>query len=99
MKNLSTVLQAEIDPLVNKVGVQKYQKDPSSLIYLMYLNPPSSNYQQALQSHVFTSYLDPTISSKLRPPIDVFFQYFSYAQKLLSTLRLGEVNIWAKMEM
>ena len=35
---------SQIDPLVNKVGVQRYQKDPPSLIYQMYLNPPSSSY-------------------------------------------------------
>ena len=98
MKNLSAVLQAEIDLLVNKVGVHKYKKNPSSLIYLMYLNPLSSNYQRASCSHVFTSYLDLAISSKLHLPIDGFFQYFPYAPKLLSTLRLGEENVWAKMD-
>ena len=29
MKNLSAAIQAEIDPLVNKVGVHEYQKRPS----------------------------------------------------------------------
>ena len=57
-KNLSAALQAEINPLVNKVGVQEYQKDPPSLIYPMYLNPLSSSYQRASLSHVFTSYLN-----------------------------------------
>ena len=75
-KNLSTVLQAEIDPLVDKVGVHEYQKDPPSLIYPIYLNPPSSNYQRTSPSHIFASHLDPVISSKLHPPIDGFFQYF-----------------------
>ena len=98
-KNLSAALQAKIDPLVNKVGVHKYQKDPLNLIYPMYLNPPSFSYQRASWSHVFTSYTDPAISSKLHLPIDGFFQYLSYAPKLLSTLKLGEVNVWAKMEM
>ena len=31
------------DPLVNKVGVQEYQKDPLSLIYPMFLNRSSSS--------------------------------------------------------
>ena len=76
MKNLSTTLQAEINPLVNKVEVHKYQKDPPSLIYPMYLNSPSSNYQRASPSYVFTSYSDHAISSKLHPPINGFFQCF-----------------------
>ena len=62
----------------------------------MYLNPPSSSYQQTSLSYVFTSYLNPAISSKLHPPINGFFQCFPHAPKLLSTLRLGEVSAWAK---
>ena len=87
---------SQIDPLVNKVGVQRYQKEPPSLIYQMYLNPPSSSYQRTSSSHVFTSYLDPVISSKLHPPINGFFQCFPHVPKLLSTLRLGEISVWAK---
>ena len=60
-KNLSAALQTKINLLVNKVGVQEYQKDPPSLIYPMYLNPLSFSYQRASSSHVFTSYLDPAI--------------------------------------
>ena len=52
-------LQVEIDPLVNKFGVHDYQNDPLSLIYPMYLNPSSSNYQRASPSYIFTSYPDP----------------------------------------
>ena len=94
-KILSAALQAYIYPLVNKVGVHKYQKDLSSLIYPMYLNPLNSIYQWASQSHVFTSYLNLTISSKLHPPINGFFQCFPYAPKL-STLILGEINVQTK---
>ena len=89
-------LPSRIDPLVNKVGVQGYQKNPSSLIYPMYLNPLSSSYQWDSPSHVFTSYLDPAISSKLHPPIDGFFQCFPHIPKLLSTLKLSEISVWAK---
>ena len=95
-KNLSTALQVEIDPLVNKVGVHKCQKDPSSPIHPMYLNPTSCSYQWASWSHVFISYLDPAISSKLHPPTNDFFECFPYAPKLLSTLRLGEISVQAK---
>ena len=95
-KNLSAAFQAKINLLVNKVGIHKYQKDSSILIYSMYLNSPSSSYQPTSQSHVFTSHLDPAISSKLHPPIDDFFLYFPHAPKLLSTLKLGEVSVWAK---
>ena len=94
-KILSAALQADIYPLVNKVGVHKYQKDLSSLIYPMYLNPLSSIYQWASQSHVFTSYLNLAISSRLHPPINGFFQCFPYAPKL-STLILGEINVQTK---
>ena len=61
----------------------------------MYLNPSSSSSQRTLTSLVFTTYLDPTISSKLHPPINGFFQYFSHAPKLLSTLKL-EVSVQDK---
>ena len=81
---------------MNKVGVHKYQKDPLSLIYPMYLNPPSFSFQQVSWSHVFTSYPDPAISSKLHPSINGFFQCFPYAPKLLLTHRLDEVSVWAK---
>ena len=87
---------SRIDSLVNKVKVQGYQKDPQSLIYPMYLNPSSSSYQRASPSHVFISYPDPVISTKLHPPIDGFLQYFPHTPKLLSTLRLSEVSIWVK---
>ena len=96
VKNLSAALQAKINPLVNKVRVHKYLKDPPKLIYPKYLNPPSSSYQQASPSHVFTSYLDPAISSKLYLLIDGFFQYFPHEPKLHSAFRLGEVSVWTK---
>ena len=62
----------------------------------MYLNPLSFCYQQVSQTHVFTSYPDPAISSKLHLPLNGFFQCFPYASKLISTLGLGEVSVWAK---
>ena len=74
------------DPLVNKIGVHEYKKGLSGLIYPIYLNPPSSNYQQASLSYVFTRYLDLANSSKLHPPINGSFQCFPYTPKLLSTL-------------
>ena len=84
--------QSRYDLLANKVGVQGYQKDPPSLIYPQYLNPPSSSSQRTSQSHFFISYPNPKISSKLHLLINGFFQYFPHAPKLLSTLRLGEVH-------
>ena len=96
MKNLFAAFQAKIDPLVNKVRVHKYQKVPPILIYPMYLNPPSSSYQRVSWSHVFTSYLDPAINSKLHLPLNSFFQCFPHAPKLLSILRMDEVSVWAK---
>ena len=61
------------DPLVNKFGVQEYQKDPPNLIYPLYLNPPSFSSQQTSPSLIFTSYPDPTVSTKLQFPINGFF--------------------------
>ena len=84
------------DPLVSKVRVREYQKDPPSLIYPMYLNPLSSSSQRASPSHFLASYLDLAISSKLHLPINGFFLYFPHAPKLLSTLRLGEVSVQTK---
>ena len=74
------------DPLVNKVGVQGYQKDSPSLIYPLYMNLSSCSSQRTSPSHFFTSYPNPTINSKLHLPIDGFFQCFSQAPKPLSTL-------------
>ena len=95
-KNLSTAFQVKIDPLVNKVGIHEQRRDPPSLIYSMYLNPPSSCYERASRSHVFTSCPDPAISYKLHPPLNGFFQCFPCAPKLLSTLRMCEVCVWTK---
>ena len=58
-KNLSTTLQVEIDPLVNKL---EYTNIKKSLIYTMYLSPPSSCYQWTSRNLVFTSFPDPAIS-------------------------------------
>ena len=96
VKDFLVTLQIEINPLVNKVGVHKYQKDIPSLIYPMYLNPSNSSYQRASLSHVFTNYPNPTISSKLHPPINGLFQCFPHAPKLLFILRFGEVCVWIK---
>ena len=84
------------DPLVNKFGVQRYQKDPPSLIYPTYLNPPSSSSKQTSPNLIFTSYPDPAISSKLHSPINGFFQCLPHTPKLISTLRLGKVSVWTK---
>ena len=62
----------------------------------MYLNPPSFSYQRDSWSHVFTSYLDLAISSKLCLPISGFFQCFPYAPKLLLTHKIGEISVWVK---
>ena len=84
------------DLLVNKFGVQEYQKDPPSLIYPMYLNPPSSSSKQISPNLVFTSYPNPAISFKLHLPINGLFQCLPHTPKLLSTLRLGKLSVWVK---
>lgn len=35
-------------------------------------------------------------SARLHPPLNGFFQYLPKAPTLLSTLRVGEVSVWAK---
>ena len=50
------------------VGIHGLARDPLSLIYLMYLSPPSSYSNKATQNRVLSSSLDPTTSSMLHLP-------------------------------
>ena len=47
------------------VGIHELAKDPPSLIYPMYLSPPSSYSNKATQNRVLSSSLDPATSSML----------------------------------
>ena len=50
------------------VEIHELAKDPSSLIYPMYLSPPSSYSNKAFQNRVLSSSSDPTTSSMLHLP-------------------------------
>ena len=50
------------------VGIQGLAKDPLSLIYPLYLSPPSSYSNKAFWNRVLSSSLDPAISSTLHLP-------------------------------
>ena len=50
------------------VGIRKLARDPLSLIYPMYLSPPSSYSNKASWNRVLSSSPDPTTSSMLHLP-------------------------------
>ena len=50
------------------VEIHGLARDPPSLIYSLYLSPPSSYSNKASQNYVLSSSLDPTTSSMLHLP-------------------------------
>ena len=50
------------------IGIHGLARDPPSLIYLLYLCPPSSYSNNASRSHVLSSSPDPATSSTLHLP-------------------------------
>ena len=50
------------------VGIHGLARDPPSLIYPMYLSPPSSYSNKATRNHVLSSSPDPATSSMLHLP-------------------------------
>ena len=50
------------------VGIHGLARDPLSLIYPLYLSPPSSYSNKASRNRVFSSSPDPTTSSMLHLP-------------------------------
>ena len=50
------------------LGIHGLARDPPSLIYLLYLSPPSSYSNKASQNRVLSSSPDPAISSMLHLP-------------------------------
>ena len=67
------------------VGLHGLVRDPSSLIYPMYLNPPSSYSNKASQNRVLFSSPDPAIHP-IASAILGFFQYFPATPKPHLTL-------------
>ena len=82
--------------LITKIQANLARNKANTWLNKFNLTPPNYSSQRTSPSLIFTSYLNPTISSKLHPPINCFFQCFPHTSKLLSTLRLGEVSVWAK---
>ena len=70
-------------------------KDPSSLVYHIYLSPLSSCYQLASRNLIFSTFQKSHNSAQLHPLMNGSFQYFSTAQKSHLTLRMGVVSVWA----
>ena len=50
------------------VGIHELARDPTSLIYPMYLSPPSSYSKKATRNHVLSSSPDSATSSMLHLP-------------------------------
>ena len=50
------------------VGIHGLARDPSSLIYSLYLSPPSSYSNKAFRNRAFSSSPDPATSSMLHLP-------------------------------
>ena len=50
------------------VGIHGLARDPPSLIYPLYLSPPSSYSNKTSRNHVLSSSPDPATSSMLHPP-------------------------------
>ena len=50
------------------VGIHELVRDPASLIYPMYLNPPSFYSNKASQNRVLSNSPNPATSSMLHPP-------------------------------
>ena len=50
------------------VGIHGVARDPPSLIYPLYLSPPSSYFNKASRNHVLSNSLDPATNSMLHLP-------------------------------
>ena len=63
------------------VGIHGLARDPPSLIYPMYLSPPSSYSNKASRNRVLSSSPDPATSSMLHPPTLASFNASQQHQK------------------
>ena len=69
------------------VGIHGLAKYPPSLIYPMYLNPPSSYSNKASRNHVLSSSPDPITSSMLHLPSLASSNASSSTKRSLDTLK------------
>ena len=67
------------------VGIHGLARDPPSLIYLLYLSPPSSYSNKTSQNRVLSISSDPN-KLHVTSAILGFFQYFPATPKTLTTL-------------
>ena len=63
------------------VGIHGLARDPPSLIYSLYLSPPSSYSNKASRNRVLSSFLDPVTSSMLHLPSLASSNAFQQLQK------------------
>ena len=76
------------------VGIQGWARDPPSLIYPLYLSPPSSYSNKASRNPVLSSSPDPAINPITYTNLWLLFQCFPTASNLHLTLSNGVVSVW-----
>ena len=77
------------------VGIHEKARDPPSLIYPLYLSPPSSYFNKASQNPVLSSSPDLPINPITSTNPWLLFQCFPAAPNLHLTLSDGVVSVWA----
>ena len=79
------------------VEIHGLERDPPSLIYLLYLSPPSSYSNKTSQNRVLSSSLDPVTSSMLHSPTLAFSNTSPTTPKTLTTLWKGVDCVWVQI--
>ena len=69
------------------VGIHGLKRDPPSIIYPLYLSPPSSYYNKASRNRILSSSLDPATSSMLHLPSLASSNTSSSTKRSLDTLK------------
>ena len=67
-KNLFAAPPSDNRFIRQSIGIHGLARDRPSLIYPLYLSPPSSHSNKASRNRVLSSSLDPMTSSMLHPP-------------------------------
>ena len=79
------------------VGIHGLAKDPPSLIYLLYLSPPSSYSNKASRNRVLSSFPDPATSSMLHLPSLASSNASQQLQKHLLHSENGWIVCWVQI--
>ena len=77
------------------VGIQGCARDPLSLIYPLYLSPPSSYSNKASQNPVLSNSPNPEINPIASTNPWLLFQCFPATPNLHLTFSDGVVSVWA----